>query len=141
MNDDSKVKMPDDEHYSVKDGAFQTGEDTAYKRISIREYAATRLTTLKPPMDSAANPFKLLAMLNAQQWGFLAVSFFAWSWDSFDYFTVSLTVSDLADTFGTSIAAITWGITLVLMLRSVGSIIFGILSDRYGRKWYVLLIS
>jgi MFS family permease len=29
---------------------------------------------------------------------------------------------------------ITWGITLVLMLRSVGSIIFGIAADRYGRK-------
>ena len=30
---------------------------------------------------------------------------------------------------------ITWGITLVLMLRSVGSIIFGLAADRYGRKW------
>ena len=27
------------------------------------------------------------------------------------------------------------GITLVLMLRSVGSIIFGLAADRYGRKW------
>jgi len=25
--------------------------------------------------------------------------------------------------------------TLVLMFRSVGSIIFGIAADRYGRKW------
>lgn len=58
------------------------------------------------------------------------------SWDSFDYFTVSLTVSDLAETFGTSASDITWGITLVLMLRSIGSIMFGILADRYGRKWY-----
>ena len=30
---------------------------------------------------------------------------------------------------------ITWGITLVLMMRSVGSTIFGIAADRYGRKW------
>lgn len=30
---------------------------------------------------------------------------------------------------------ITWGITLVLMFRSVGSILFGIAADRYGRKW------
>jgi MFS transporter, SHS family, lactate transporter len=48
---------------------------------------------------------------------------------------VSLTVSDLAETFDRSKADITWGITLVLMLRSVGAIIFGILADRYGRKW------
>ena len=32
-------------------------------------------------------------------------------------------------------AEITWGITLVLMLRSVGSAIFGVAADRYGRKW------
>jgi SHS family lactate transporter-like MFS transporter len=32
-------------------------------------------------------------------------------------------------------AEITWGITLVHMLRSVGSAIFGVAADRYGRKW------
>ena len=48
---------------------------------------------------------------------------------------MSLTVSDLATTFNRSNTDITWGITLVLMLRSVGAIIFGIWADRYGRKW------
>jgi MFS transporter, SHS family, lactate transporter len=136
MYDDPKAKIQDDEHLSIEDGAFQSEEDTGHNPISIREYVATRLTSLKPPMNSAANPFKLLAMLNAQQWGFLAVSFLAWTWDAFDYFTVSLTVSDLAETFGTSTSDITWGITLVLMFRSIGSIMVGILADRYGRKWY-----
>lgn len=28
-----------------------------------------------------------------------------------------------------------WGITVTLMLRSVGAIISGSLSDRFGRKW------
>ncbi|KAE8324449.1 major facilitator superfamily domain-containing protein [Aspergillus sergii] len=135
MHDDSKAKIQDDEHYSIEDGAFHCEEEAGQKPISIQKYAVSRLTSLKPPMNSVANPFKLLAMLNAQQWAFLAVSFLAWSWDSFDYFTVSLTVSDLAETFGTSASDITWGITLVLMLRSVGSIMFGIFADRYGRKW------
>lgn len=44
-------------------------------------------------------------------------------------------MSDLAKTFDRSKTDITWGITLVLMFRSVGSIIFGIAADRYGRKW------
>lgn len=57
------------------------------------------------------------------------------TWDAFDFFTVSLTASDLAETFDKSVADITWGITLVLMFRSVGSILFGIAADRYGRKW------
>lgn len=48
---------------------------------------------------------------------------------------MSLTVEDLAETFHRSKADITWGISLVLMLRFVGSSIFGIASDRYGRKW------
>jgi len=38
-------------------------------------------------------------------------------------------------TFGKTTQQITWGITLVLMFRSVGSIIFGLAADRYGRKW------
>jgi MFS transporter, SHS family, lactate transporter len=49
--------------------------------------------------------------------------------------TVSLTVPDLAETFGKTNTDITWGITLVLMLRSVGAITFGVAADRYGRKW------
>ena len=57
------------------------------------------------------------------------------TWDAFDFFTVSLTVGDLATTFNRDTTDITWGITLVLMFRSVGSILFGIAADRYGRKW------
>lgn len=58
-----------------------------------------------------------------------------WTVDALDFFTVSLTVPELAEAFGRPNSDITWGITLVLMLRSVGSIIFGIAADRYGRKW------
>jgi SHS family lactate transporter-like MFS transporter len=106
------------------------------RQMSPAKYAATRVSTLKPPMAKVENPFKLLAMLNTQQWLFFLVAFLAWSWDAFDFFTVSLTVSDLAETFNKSNTDITWGITLVLMFRSVGSTIFGIAADRYGRKWY-----
>jgi MFS family permease len=57
------------------------------------------------------------------------------TWDAFDFFSVSLSVTSLSKTFDKSKTDITWGITLVLMFRSVGSIAFGIASDRYGRKW------
>jgi hypothetical protein len=105
------------------------------EKMSASRYAKTRISTLKPAHDKVANPIALLRMLNFQQWMFFLVAFFAWTWDAFDFFTVSLTVEPLAETFGKTKADITWGITLVLMLRSVGSIIFGLAADRYGRKW------
>ncbi|KAF2629074.1 MFS general substrate transporter [Macroventuria anomochaeta] len=106
-----------------------------HEKTSVGRYAATRLTTLKPAMAKVQNPIALLRLLNLQQWMFFLVAFFAWSWDAFDFFTVSLTVEPLAESFGKTKKDITWGITLVLMLRSIGSIIFGLAADRYGRKW------
>jgi MFS transporter, SHS family, lactate transporter len=76
-----------------------------------------------------------LILIHAQSLRSFQIAFFAWTWDAFDFFTVSLTVSDLAAQFHKTNAEITWGITLVLMFRSVGAITFGIASDRYGRKW------
>jgi MFS transporter, SHS family, lactate transporter len=127
-----------DVHKETSPAARQYADDEdefSHRHMSVAKYAATRFSSLKPPMAKAENPFKLLAMLNTQQWLFFLVAFFAWSWDAFDFFTVSLTVTDLAETFNKSNTDITWGITLVLMFRSVGSTIFGIAADRYGRKW------
>ncbi|KAF2789901.1 sugar transporter family protein, partial [Melanomma pulvis-pyrius CBS 109.77] len=103
--------------------------------MSVGRYVSTRISSLKPPMTRVQNPISLLRLLNTQQWLFFLVAFFAWTWDAFDFFTVSLTVEDLAETFGKTKTDITWGITLVLMLRSIGSIIFGLAADRWGRKW------
>jgi len=47
-------------------------------KMSPGKYAATRISTLKPPMHKAPNPFKLLAMLSGKQWLFFLVGFFAW---------------------------------------------------------------
>ncbi|KAK0715979.1 MFS transporter [Lasiosphaeris hirsuta] len=103
--------------------------------MSTGQYLATRVSSLEPPMTAAPNPIRLLGSLNRTQWAFFFVAFAAWTWDAFDFFTVSLTVSELAKSFGRTNTDITWGITLVLMFRSVGSILFGIAADRYGRKW------
>ncbi|KAI9807432.1 MAG: hypothetical protein M1833_000177 [Piccolia ochrophora] len=118
-----------------RNGSPPKRDQSGYEGKSVGQYLATRIPSLKPPMDKVPNPFKTLALLNRQQWLFFLVAFLAWSWDAFDFFTVSLTVEQLAEEFDKSNADITWGITLVLMLRSVGAIIFGIASDRYGRIW------
>ncbi|KAF2016817.1 sugar transporter family protein [Aaosphaeria arxii CBS 175.79] len=103
--------------------------------MGVGEYLATRFSSLKPPMTPVGNPFKQLRLLNGEQWNFFAVAWCGWVWDAFDFFTVSMTITQLAKDFGKKNSDITWGITLVLMLRSIGSFIFGLWSDRSGRKW------
>ncbi|RDL32091.1 uncharacterized protein BP5553_09493 [Venustampulla echinocandica] len=103
--------------------------------IGTREHLATRLPTLKPQLNPAVNPFRLLRSLTLQHWLFFLVGFLAWTWDAFDFHTVTLTYSELSESFGEKPSKISVGVTLVLMFRPVGAAIFGIASDRFGRKW------
>lgn len=48
------------------------------EEMSAGRYAATRITTLKPPMHKAPNPIRLLRMLTGRQWLFFLVGFIAW---------------------------------------------------------------
>lgn len=120
------------------------------EKMTVGRYLATRFSTLKPPMDHVVTPWAALHMLNKRQWTFFLVSsphlscfqkltgqcaWSAWILDALDFFTASLTITQLAKQFHKTNAQITWGITLVLMLRSVGSTLIGIWSDRFGRKW------
>lgn len=59
----------------------------------------------------------------------------AWTCDAFDFFSVSLSVNTLSKQFDRPTKQITTAITLTLLFRSVGAVVFGILSDRFGRKW------
>ncbi|KAK9238913.1 major facilitator superfamily domain-containing protein [Lipomyces kononenkoae] len=102
----------------------------------LSRHLATRVSSLRPPSNVPfENPVRVLAQLNKKQWLFFLVAFAGWTWDAFDFFTVSLTASEIARSLNKTVTDITWGITLVLMLRSVGAVIFGLLSDKYGRKW------
>lgn len=107
---------------------------------TTKAYLGTRVSTLKPPRLSAQekralNPFYVLRQLGKKQWLFFCVAILGWIWDAFDYFSVSQTATEIAKDLDMSVADITWGLSIVLMLRSVGAIIFGLASDRFGRKW------
>ncbi|RCK64363.1 Carboxylic acid transporter [Candida viswanathii] len=115
---------------------------------SIRHYVATRLPTLldlplyhtDKKWYQVINPFPALKLLTLSEWNFYGLGFFAWALDSMDFFCVSVAAPEIAVTLGISVTDITWGITLVLMLRSVGAVIFGIASDYFGRKWSYIVI-
>ncbi|KAF8871300.1 carboxylic acid transporter [Gymnopilus junonius] len=78
---------------------------------------------------------KVLGELTWIQWALFFSGWLAWTCDSLDFFSVSLSVTHLQTQFGKSTTDITTAITLTLLFRSVGAVIFGILSDRFGRKW------
>ncbi len=53
--------------------------------------------------------------------------------DAIDFFAVSLSIARLATYFAIPVAQVTLSITLTLLFRPLGALIFGLLSDRYGR--------
>ncbi|KAG1716072.1 hypothetical protein ID866_1098 [Astraeus odoratus] len=69
------------------------------------------------------------------QWAQFWSGWLAWTCDALDFFSVSLTVGLVATQFDKSTTDITSAITLTLLFRSAGAVIFGTLSDRFGRKW------
>lgn len=114
---------------------------------SIKKYFATRFSSLFVSKEERAqyswneilNPFGELHQMTLKNWNYFFMGFWAWTWDAFDFFAVSLNTTAMAESFDVTVKDITWGITLVLMLRSVGALIFGFWGDRYGRKWpYVI---
>lgn len=125
------------EHY---DNMVREPNFTSY---AMKNYIKTRFTSLIVTKESLAqysygeifNPFQNLALLNAKQWNFFLIGLCGWTWDAFDYFAVSLNASSIATDLDVSVKQVTWGITLVLMLRSIGGVLFGLWGDRYGRKW------
>jgi len=94
-------------------------------------------TWYTPPTEETTtkNPFKLLGMVGPMGWALFFSGWFAWTCDGYDYFAVPLTVPQLSAAFGVSTVQITTSITLTLLFRSLGAVIFGVLADRFGRKW------
>ncbi|KAF8260261.1 carboxylic acid transporter [Lactarius quietus] len=79
---------------------------------------------------------EVLRSLTWVQWAQFFSGWLAWTCDAIDFFSVSLSVTRLQTQFDKPKAStITQAITLTLLFRSVGAVVFGILSDRYGRKW------
>ena len=77
----SEIHQQPADHYASGKGneiPAHLHESPSPEKMSIGRYAATRFSTLKPPMHKAPNPFKLLALLNRQQWAFFSVAFIAW---------------------------------------------------------------
>ncbi|KAF4598042.1 hypothetical protein EYR38_006436 [Pleurotus pulmonarius] len=94
---------------------FQVGVNIAWGTIAIH------LNELAPPA------FRGAFTGTVHQMGNMA--------STYDFFCVSLTILQLQAQFNRDTHAMTTAITLTLLFRPVGAIIFGLLADRFGRKW------
>lgn len=129
-----------------KNDLFNDKPDLSAKGVS--KYLSTRLPTLldipwrhtDEKWYNVINPIPALKEMTWMQWNFYLCGYCGWAIDAMDFFCVSVAVPEIAVTLGVSVTDITWGMTLVLMFRSIGAVIFGIASDRYGRKWTFIVL-
>jgi MFS transporter, SHS family, lactate transporter len=69
-----------------------------------------------------------------QQRHVVAASYLGWTLDAFDFFIMVFVLRNIAETFSTTITAVTVAILLTLAMRAVGAWIFGRMADRFGRR-------
>jgi MFS transporter, SHS family, lactate transporter len=57
-----------------------------------------------------------------------------WILDAFDFFVVVFLLTELMNRFHVGKGAMVWSLTITLAMRPVGAMLFGSLSDKFGRK-------
>ena len=62
-----------------------------------------------------------------------------WALDAFDFFIMTFVIKDIAGDFGAKVSDVSAIITMSLLLRPVGALVFGWLADRYGRRPVLML--
>ncbi len=74
------------------------------------------------------------AGLTGEQRNTFIASFLGWTLDAFDFFLVTFVLVQLSKDFAHPVRQIAFAITVTLMLRPVGALIFGYFADKYGRR-------
>ncbi|KAI7963341.1 hypothetical protein MJO29_003768 [Puccinia striiformis f. sp. tritici] len=108
--------------------------------MSFLKQTIRGLPRLPNKEERAANrpraPWAICRDLSRRHYMCFAIGFLAWVVDAFDFFAVSVTLTRLSVQFDNRpISDLTESITLTLLFRSAGALGFGILTDRYGRRW------
>jgi len=75
-----------------------------------------------------------LKALNKVQRSVFTASLLGWTLDAFDYFLLTFVIKDVAAEFHVKIPAVAFAVTLTLIARPFGALVFGWLADRFGRR-------
>ena len=82
---------------------------------------------------------RLFKSLNHDQRNTFVACFLGWALDAFDFFLLTFVIVPMAQDFGSSIAELSYAITITLAMRPVGAFIFGLLGDRFGRRMPLMI--
>ncbi|MEO7167478.1 MAG: MFS transporter [Chthoniobacterales bacterium] len=77
---------------------------------------------------------RLYRSLNSVQRKTFLACFLGWTLDALDFFLLTFVVKEVAAEFSVSLVKVVFAITLTLMMRPIGALIFGMLGDRFGRR-------
>src|SRR6266480_2400953 len=88
--------------------------------------------------ECAMEAVRLFKSLDRNQRNTFLACFLGWALDAFDFFLLTFVIVPMAGDFGTSIAELSYAITLTLAMRPVGAFIFGLLGDRFGRRMLLI---
>ncbi|MBA3650430.1 MAG: MFS transporter [Chthoniobacterales bacterium] len=77
---------------------------------------------------------RIYRSLNEVQRRTFLACFLGWTLDALDFFLLTFVVKEVAAEFSVSIVRVTFAITLTLMMRPLGALLFGMLGDRFGRR-------
>ncbi len=87
------------------------------------------------PSNAAAMPDRPISASERRAAIHVVVAcYLGWMLDSFDFFIMVFVLDTVARSFGVTIGAAAWALTVTLACRVVGAWAFGRLADRYGRR-------
>ncbi|KAI8085042.1 major facilitator superfamily domain-containing protein [Halteromyces radiatus] len=78
---------------------------------------------------------KAIKSMNQTQWIAFIAAYAGMILEALDFFTTTLSVTQIATEFKVEPSAVTSAITTTMMLRPVGALLFGAVGDRLGRRW------
>src|SRR5437660_4344555 len=87
----------------------------------------------------AMEAVRLFKSLDRNQRNTFLACFLGWALDAFDFFLLTFVIVPMAGDFGTSVAELSYAITLTLAMRPLGAFIFGLLGDRFGRRMPLMI--
>ncbi|KAG9287117.1 hypothetical protein G9A89_001011 [Geosiphon pyriformis] len=110
------------------------------KSSRIEESMSEPTSRFKLNLDQAQSPLSLLTSLNKAQALTFGCAWLGWTLNSFDFAILIYALPHIAEEFDMKPSVIASSITITLLFRPLGGLIFGIAAERWGRK-YPLMIN